>query len=75
MTSIEYKSGMIHALDDLAGDLEEEFWLNDAYHGIDGIPRREAMLLYIKTSNAITNRILALQKEVDQELDEMSKQA
>lgn len=74
MTSIEYKNGMIQALDDLADELENDFWDNERYCK-DGHPTREAMRIYVSTRKMITNRILAIQAEINEELDEMSKQA
>lgn len=74
MTSIEYKSGMINALYELAWELEDDFWSNESYCK-DGTPTREAMLIYVRTHKMINKRIVALQREVNQELDELSKQA
>lgn len=74
MTSIEYKNGMIQALDDLACELVNDFWVNEEYR-IDGVPTEETVRLYIRTRKLITKRILALQTEINEELDELSKQA
>ena len=74
MTSIEYKSGMVKALKDLSGELGNDFWSNESYCK-DGIPTRDARLLYISTCEMIIKRILAIEAEINQELDDMSKQA
>ena len=77
MTSIEYKNGMVQALKDLKDEIGEEFWSNESYWSYlkDGIPKRESKLLYVRICKMIIKRILAIEAEINQELDEMSKQA
>ena len=74
MTSIEYKSGMVKALKDLSYELRNDFWSNESYFK-DGIPTREAKLLYVRTCKMIIKRIIAIEAEIKQELDDMLKQA
>ena len=75
MTSIEFKTGMIQSLDDLARDIQDVFW-NDPRYETDG------KMLYVSTIKFINKRILKLQREIEEEiesinreLDELSKQA
>lgn len=75
MTSIEYKTGMIQSLDDLARDIQKDFW-NDLRYETDG------KMLYISTIKRINKRILELQREIgdeieciNREIDELSKRA
>lgn len=74
MKSIEYKNGMIQALKDLSGEFGNDFWGNESYCK-DGIPTREVKLLYVRTCEMIIKRILAIESEINQEFDELSKQA